>query len=108
MVGTLVIAVTVGKVCDVVFEDLSKVYDRAKHPIMIAELESLGFGGTCMSIKWCSNYLSECRQQVVIGENWLPLRLTMVAEEFPRAVRGHPLSCIYVRKIPSLYMSLVG
>ena len=47
--------------------DMWKAFDPLKHSRLIADLFSLGISG--LALQWFCSYLSECFQQIKIGDN---------------------------------------
>ena len=60
-------AKTERKYTGVVMVDMWKTFDRVKHSRLIAKLFSLGISG--LELQWFCSYLSECFQQIKIGDN---------------------------------------
>ena len=60
-------AKTERKYTGVVMVDMWKAFDRVKHSRLIADLFNLGISS--LALQWFCSYLSECFQQIKIGDN---------------------------------------
>ena len=98
----LLVARDTGLVSAVALIDLSKAFDKVRHKEMIAALQKIGINGC--ALEWFVNYLSDRKQQVVIGQN--KSEPFLVSCGVPQgSVLGPTLFSIYVRELPTVVTS---
>ena len=95
-------AIDEGKPLDVIYLDFSKAFDKVPHKRLLHKIESQGISGNVAT--WISEWLSDCKQQVVLSGQFS--RLQDVLLGVPQgSVLGPILFLIFVNDIDTVVSS---